>query len=56
MKCPVCKSWTFVLETRLKPDNTKYRRYECANVHRFTTLETVVKIIVAKTPKNKGLS
>jgi len=56
MKCPVCKAWTFVLETRLKPDNTKYRRYECANGHRFITLETVVKIIVVKTTKTKGLS
>ena len=41
MKCPECKAWTFIHETRLKQDNTKRRRYECANGHRFTTLETV---------------
>lgn len=45
MKCPVCGAWTMVKETRKKQDNTKYRRYECANLHRFTTLETVSSII-----------
>lgn len=47
MKCPIhtCKSWTFVLETRTrKTDGLVTRRYECANAHRFTTLETPVKI------------
>jgi len=52
MKCPVCGTWTLVQETRQRAENTKYRRYECANMHRFTTLETVAKVIAAKTPKD----
>ena len=43
MKCPQCKAWTWVLETRQKAQFT-YRRYECANGCRFTTNETAVKI------------
>jgi transcriptional regulator NrdR family protein len=39
MKCPRCGAWAEVLETRTRPDDTKRRRYECANLHRFTTLE-----------------
>lgn len=34
MKCPECKAWTLVLETR-----KEYRRRECANGHRFWTVE-----------------
>ena len=41
MKCPTCNAWTMVKETRTKPGNTTYRRYECANEHRFTTYERV---------------
>ena len=52
MKCPVCGTWTLARLLHQRPDNAKYRRYECANMHRFTTLETVVKIIVAKIPKD----
>lgn len=39
MKCPTCSAWTSVLETRQKSDGSVYRRYECANLHRFTTNE-----------------
>jgi len=42
MKCPVCNAWVSVLETRQKSDNSTYRRYECANGHRFTTYERIV--------------
>ena len=43
MKCPVCETYTEVLETRTRPDGiSTRRRYECANMHRFTTLEVVV--------------
>jgi transcriptional regulator NrdR family protein len=52
MKCLVCGTWTLVKQTRQRPDNTTHRRYECANLHRFTTLETVVKIITAKKLKD----
>lgn len=41
MKCPTCGTWTTVLETRTRSDGNKYRRYECANLHRFLTMETV---------------
>lgn len=35
MKCPLCGTWTHVLETR----EGNRRRRECANHHRFWTLE-----------------
>jgi hypothetical protein len=40
MKCPHCGVWTRVLETRARKAHTT-RRYECANLHRFSTRETV---------------
>jgi hypothetical protein len=45
MKCPVCKAWVQVKETRQRPDNAILRRYECANGHRFVTNEAVTKVI-----------
>jgi len=42
VKCPQCKAWADVLETRGRPHNEKHRRYECANHHRFSTKENVV--------------
>lgn len=41
MSCPKCGAWTSVKETRSKPNNTTYRRYECANLHRFSTEERI---------------
>lgn len=41
MNCPQCNAWSNVKETR-KNSGGKYRRYECANLHRFTTQEVVV--------------
>jgi len=38
MKCPECGAWAEVKETRQRED-FKYRRYLCANDHRFTTRE-----------------
>jgi transcriptional regulator NrdR family protein len=43
MKCPLCKAYSDVLETRKRMDNTTRRRYVCGNMHRFTTIETIVK-------------
>jgi len=40
MKCPTCKAWVEVKETRSKPNNETYRRYQCANEHSFSTKET----------------
>jgi transcriptional regulator NrdR family protein len=51
MKCPVCSTWVEVKETRARPKNEKYRRYECANGHRFVTHETVVRVIEPKEKK-----
>lgn len=42
MKCPECGTWTVVKETRTSTDNSRRRRLECANEHRFTTLETII--------------
>ena len=41
MKCPQCKAWTRVLDTRQRADNSSRRRHECANGHRFFTVERV---------------
>ena len=38
MNCPKCNAWTEVLETRQRKAGT-YRRYECANLHRLSTLD-----------------
>jgi len=41
MKCPECNAWTELLETRKRAAGA-YRRYECANLHRFTTIDDAV--------------
>lgn len=43
MKCPQCKQYARVLETRQKLSGEIRRRYECANLHRFSTIEQLVK-------------
>lgn len=48
MKCPVCNTFTEVIESRRRKDNVKYRRYQCANMHRFVTHEKVVRVIASK--------
>jgi transcriptional regulator NrdR family protein len=42
MKCPVCGVYTEVIDSRMRPDGTRRRRYLCANMHRFTTLELIL--------------
>lgn len=39
--CPVCETWTRVLQTRSHTDYVQ-RRYECANMHRFSTIEKII--------------
>lgn len=51
MMCPVCGKWTEVRETRKRPDNVKWRRYECGNGHRFVTAEQVLRVIKPKEKK-----
>lgn len=52
MKCPECGVWVRVVETRSEPDGSKRRRYECGNLHRFTTRETIV-VAAKPTPREK---
>lgn len=42
MKCPTCKKWAKVLETRTRKDGACYRRYECGALHKFSTKETIL--------------
>ena len=41
MICPICKTFTHVLESRMRKDNTRRRSLECDNLHRFTTIESI---------------
>lgn len=41
MNCPECGAKTFVVDSRPRASGARYRRYECFNGHRFTTLERV---------------
>lgn len=43
MRCPRCDQEGMVLESRPRPDNAKRRRYQCANGHRFSTLEQIAE-------------
>ena len=38
MNCPTCNAQARALETRTRGDGSKYRRYMCANGHRFSTI------------------
>ncbi len=40
MKCPFCSAWSDVLETRDRGGRI-YRRRQCANLHTFSTSETI---------------
>jgi hypothetical protein len=53
VKCPVCDQWVSVLETRARDNNETYRRYRCANEHRFVTKEKVERIILVTQRKKK---
>lgn len=41
MSCPECGKWTRVLQTRSHEDYVQ-RRYECGNMHRFSTIEKII--------------
>lgn len=54
MKCPLCGTWSRVLDTR----GVKRVR-ECANLHRFETREAVVKVKTGpldKTARNTAIA
>jgi transcriptional regulator NrdR family protein len=42
MRCQECRAWSEVKETRQRANGSTYRRYVCANAHRFSTKEVVV--------------
>lgn len=54
MKCPRCGAWTEVLETRARKDGTKHRRYECANEHRFSTVEQVKDDLILRHVRDRA--
>lgn len=50
MTCPHCGAWALIKETRTKKtDNVVMRRYECGNLHRFTTEEKIQCVKKANT-------
>lgn len=50
MKC-VCGAWTRTLQTRDRANGTMVRRrLECANGHRFTTLEIQAEALIKLLP------
>ena len=53
VKCPVCEKWVSTLETRQRSDGSTYRRYECANLHRFVTKEKIERVLVISHKKGK---
>lgn len=53
MKCPECKAWAEVKETRPRQDGSKRRTYICANLHRFHTVERVEKVTWGGARKRK---
>ena len=55
MICPTCNAWTRTLETREKPGNTTYRRYECANGHAIKTMESVIIVPVSRADEVRRL-
>jgi len=55
MRCPECGTWTIVKETRVSTGNTRRRRLECANMHRFSTMETIVENKTRVRQKQKAI-
>jgi transcriptional regulator NrdR family protein len=56
MKCPTCNAWTSVLESVLRRDGSRRRRYQCANLHRFNTEEKIVGLSSTPIKKEDVLS
>lgn len=48
MKCPECGTKLHEVNDSRKRGNEIYRRRECFNGHRFSTLETVVQLSAAR--------
>lgn len=56
MKCPECDTWTTVQDTRMRSDGLRRRRYQCANMHMFSTLEQLAVTPTGKQKVVPGLS
>ena len=55
MKCPECGTKLHEVNDSRKRGNEIYRRRECFNGHRFSTLETVVQLNAARViPRGKN--
>ena len=53
MHCPNCTGRTRVLETRMATITATRRRYECANGHRFTTMEHLLDTLPERATDKK---
>ncbi len=58
MNCPKCSTDSYIVDSRMKPDNSRYRRYQCPYCgERFTTTErlagTGAEILAAKFVKSE---
>ncbi|NBS71009.1 hypothetical protein EBT31_19195 [bacterium] len=55
MKCPQCDAWVVVKETRHDPKTGSiYRRKECGNLHKFTTVEQLHEGVIPASARNAG--
>ena len=55
INCPECGAWANVLQTRDNKAKTQTRRrYECANLHRFSTVEQAVGSAVDVASVSRG--
>lgn len=56
MKCPVCGTWSVVLETK-QGEHTPYqrRRRLCSNQHKFSTREYVTRVEGVRLPRPGGI-
>ena len=53
MKCPRCAAWSRVLATRTADDGyTTHRRHECANGHRFTSVQVLQPVYCSAKQRN----
>lgn len=53
MKCPRCAAWSRVLATREQHEGyTTQRRHECANGHRFTSVQVLQPVYCSAKQRN----
>jgi transcriptional regulator NrdR family protein len=53
VKCPRCAAWSRVLDTRTADDGyTLHRRHECANLHRFRSVQVLSTVYCSAKQRN----